>query len=120
MENKLKGRWGEAKAAAAYIKKGYILIDTNYRTRLGEIDLILRKRNTVVFAEVKLRRNSKFAAPGDFVGPGKQAKIKMTASIWLSGQKNEYDARFDVVEIIAPEGFLTKQPEINIIEDAFE
>ena len=75
MNTLLAGRWGEAEAARYMQKKGYKLKETNYRTRFGEIDLILEDKRYVVFVEVKLRKNDKFAKALEFVDHRKQEKI---------------------------------------------
>ena len=108
-------------AAAAYKKKGYKLLDTNYHSRFGEIDLILGKGNTVVFAEVKLRKNARFAEAREFVTRDKQEKIMKTALLWLSDRKNMPEVRFDVVEIYAPKGLESPRKDIKleIYENAF-
>lgn len=121
MESKLLGRFGEATAAAAYRKRGYKVLQTNYRCRYGEIDLILEKNGTVVFCEVKLRRDAAFAAAREWVDAAKQEKIIKTALFWMAGVRGrECPARFDVAEIYAPEGLATARPAVNIIPGAFE
>ena len=59
------GRTGEAVAAKYYQQRGWLLLNHNYRTRLGELDLILYKENTLVFAEVKTRTSAQHAAPAE-------------------------------------------------------
>jgi len=100
--------------AAAYLqRKGLALIETRYRCRWGEIDLILRDRDTVVFAEVKLRRSKSFGGTAYSVDRRKQARIIAAARHYLAG-KREMPCRFDVVllERLDP-------PRIEWIRDAF-
>ena len=59
------GHTGEAVAAKYYIRQGYLLLNHNYRTRMGELDLILYKADTIVFAEVKTRTSAQRAAPAE-------------------------------------------------------
>ena len=61
------GHMGEAVAAKYYIRQGYLLLNHNYRTRMGELDLILYKADTIVFAEVKTRTSAQHAAPAEAV-----------------------------------------------------
>lgn len=118
--NNLTGAWGEALAAEYLKKRGYQLIACNYRCRFGEIDLILKNRRQLVFAEVKLRKSDNFAAAREFVDYYKQMRLKATAELYLSQNPTNLPCRFDVVEIYAPEGTNTLKPVINHLEGAFE
>lgn len=89
----------------------YSVVERNYRTRYGEIDLILRAEKTLVFVEVKLRRGSGFGDPLESITPRKQATIRSLAERTLDFE----DARFDVVGILETSG----RCEIHHIEDAF-
>jgi len=100
--------------AAGYLqRKGLALIETNYRCRWGEIDIVLRDRDTIVFTEVKLRRSRSFGGTAYSVAPRKQARIIAAARHYLAGKK-EMPCRFDVVllERLEP-------PRIEWIRDAF-
>jgi putative endonuclease len=100
--------------AAAYLQgKGLAVIESRYRCRWGEIDLILRDRDTVVFAEVRLRHSKTFGGAAYSVDRRKQARIIATARHYLAGTR-EAACRFDVVllERIEP-------PRIEWIRDAF-
>lgn len=120
METKLLGRWGEQTAAAWLKKKGYKIVGLNYSCRFGEIDLIARKGNFIVFAEVKLRQSADFAQAREFVTRRKQERLIRTASLWLTQNPTELQPRFDVIEIYAPQGAGTKKPEIIHLKDAFQ
>ena len=94
------------KIAAGYLqRKGLALIETHYRCRWGEIDLILRDRDTVVFTEVRLRRSKDFGGAAYSVDSRKQARIIATARHYLAGKKEEA-CRFDVVLLdrLSPRG----------------
>ena len=119
-KNNLSGAWGEALAAKYLIKKRYKVIATNFRSRFGEIDLIVSNRNYLVFVEVKLRKSDQFAPAREFVDYRKQDRIRTTAAIFLSEFPTELQPRFDVIEIYAPQGTDTLQPEIYHMEDAFQ
>ena len=114
------GRTGEAVAAKYYQRQGWLLLDHNYRTRFGEIDLIVKNRRYLVFVEVKLRKNSAFAQAREFVDYRKQQRLRTTASMYLSRYPTSLQPRFDVIEIYAPQGTETKKLIINHLEDAFE
>ena len=120
-ETTLLGRWGEAQVAEYLHKKGYRLIASGYRCRMGEIDLIARKGPYLAFVEVKLRRDAKFATAREQVTAAKQRKILVTAEHFLSQhpEMGEYLCRFDVAEVYAPEGTKTLKPEIHYYEHAF-
>lgn len=120
MAANLDGSWGEALAAEYLRKKHYTLIAANYRTRFGEIDLIVKDKKFLVFVEVKLRKNSDFAMAREFVDRRKQDRIRVTASIYLENHSSALQPRFDVIEIYAPLGRKTPQPEITHLEGAFE
>jgi putative endonuclease len=98
------------------MQRGYVFIERNYRTRYGELDLILRQGNTLVFVEVKMRRGTGFGHPLEAVTPRKRASIRSLAVQYLSEKKPRFDAlRFDAVGIIVDEG----TPTVVHVEDAF-
>ena len=107
--------------AAEYLqKKRYKLLASSYRCRFGEIDLIVADRRFLVFVEVKLRKNDRFADAREFVDRKKQERLRTTAEFYLSETTTHLQPRFDVIEIYAPEGIATKNPKIIHLEDAFE
>ena len=118
--SKLTGAWGEALAAEFLREKHYKIIANGYHSRFGEIDLIAQNRKFLVFVEVKLRRSAKFARAREYVDTRKQDKLRMTASIYLSQNPTHLQPRFDIIEIYAPEGTATVNPEIYHMEDAFQ
>ena len=117
--NNLTGAWGESIAAQYLIKKKFQIIATNFQCRFGEIDLIVANKKYLVFVEVKLRKTNKFAAAAEFVDHYKQNRLRSTAAYYLSENPTKLQPRFDVIEIYAPEGCQTMQPNINHLEDAF-
>ena len=117
--NNLSGAWGEALAAQYLQKKRYKIVATNYRSRFGEIDLIVNNRKFLVFVEVKLRKSDQFASAREYVDHRKQDRIRTTAEIYLSEFPTQLQPRFDVIEIYAPQGTDTPHPEIHHLEDAF-
>ena len=118
-KNNLAGAWGEALAAQYLQKKRYKVVATNYRSRFGEIDLIVSNRKYLVFVEVKLRKSDEFAEACEFVDRRKQNRIRTTAEIFLSEFPTTLQPRFDVIEIYAPQGTQTLFPEVKHLEDAF-
>ena len=118
--NNLAGAWGEALAAAYLQKKKYRLLSSGYRCRFGEIDLIVCNREYLVFVEVKLRKSAGFAQAREFVDYHKQNRLRTTAQMYLSQNPTQLQPRFDVIEIYAPEGTLTKNPKVIHLEGAFQ
>lgn len=118
--SKIAGSWGEALAAEYLRKKHYRLVAAGYRSRFGEIDLIVKDRKYIVFVEVKLRKSSDFATARSYVDRRKQDRIRITAASFLSRNPTELQPRFDVIEIYAPQGVQTEHPEINHLEEAFQ
>ncbi len=119
-KNNLNGAWGEALAAEYLRKKHYTPVAAGFRSRFGEIDLIVKDRRNLVFVEVKLRKTGDFALAREYVDRQKQDKLRVTASIFLSRYPTKLQPRFDVIEIYAPQGHLTENPQINHLEDAFQ
>ena len=119
-EYNISGAWGEAVAAEYLRKKHYKLVASGYRSRFGEIDLIVKDRKFLVFVEVKLRKSGDFAKAMEYVDRRKQDRLRVTASIYLSGNPTKLQPRFDVIEIYAPQGADTSDPQILHMEDAFQ
>jgi putative endonuclease len=111
------GKQGETLAAAYLEKAGYQIIERNYRCLFGEMDLVARDGQTVVFVEVKSRKSDRFGVPQLSVGLQKQRKLSQIALHYLE-QNRCYpcDARFDVIAIrMRPEGH-----QVEIIRNAFD
>jgi len=110
------GRWGEREAALHVQRQGWKILRKNFRApRGGEIDLVCRDRETLVFAEVKTRRSEELGRPLDAVDRKKQRLIRRGALHWLRLlDMPDITFRFDVIEVIASESV-----EIRIIESAF-
>lgn len=114
------GSYGEELACRFYESRKFAILERNFRCRLGEIDIIAENADTIVFAEVKMRKDSSFAGAAEYVTYTKQKRIINAARFWL-GKKKRPDKylRFDVVEIYLPEGKVGKAY-INLIDNAFE
>ena len=82
-QKKELGHTGEAVAAKYYRQRGYLLLNHNYRTRMGELDLILYKDGGLVFAEVKTRTSAAKARPADSVDSRKQRRLIAAAQFYL-------------------------------------
>ena len=120
VRNHQLGQWGEKLAAEYLRKKGYSLLNSRWRCRFGEIDLIVQNQEFLVFVEVKLRKNSSIASAREFVDFRKQEKVRTSAGLYLSWHPTSRQPRFDVMEVYAPQGIDTKMPKLIHIENAFE
>ena len=120
MDPKQRGKWGEEVALEYLSKKDYVLVTTGFRSRFGEIDLIVRNKLYLVFVEVKTRKNANFAQAREYVSKSKQQKIVATANYWLAKRPTDLQPRFDVVEVYANDSEYRTSPEIIHIENAFE
>ncbi len=107
------GKDGERRAAEFLESRGYEVLDRGFRAPTGELDLVCRRRGTVIFVEVKLRGSKAFGEPQLAVDRSKQLKLAKTAAAYLKAKRPGYEGlRFDVVAI-GPDG-------LSHIENAFE
>lgn len=113
----LLGKQGERVAELYLQKKGYKVVERNYRCRGGELDLIVLDRRVVVFVEVKTRTGDGFGTPLEAVAFRKQQRMIRAAQFFLA-EKNlqQRDARFDVVGV----SWTGDEPVVEHIENAFE
>lgn len=113
----MTGAEGEEIAAGFLIKKGYRIIQRNYRNVLGEIDIVARDGNTLVFVEVKARSGMQFGSPQGAVDLRKQAKMSRVALAYLKDKRiGPCDCRFDVIAIVKGSG----GTEVELFRNAFE
>lgn len=118
--NKEKGNLGEAIAEDYLKESGYIILERNFRTKFGEIDLIAKDRDYIAFIEVKTRCGTLFGSPGEAVTTLKQHKISRTAEAYIM-KKNlfKFKFRFDVIEVIL-NTIEDNKYSIMLIKDAFQ
>lgn len=116
---KALGVLGEAAASEWLVARGYDVLDRNVRTRFGEIDLVVRCGDLVVFVEVKSRTGTGFGHPGEAVAAPKQRRLARLASAYLLTHSLSGCAmRFDVIAVhAAPDGGVVQ---IEHIPDAFQ
>ena len=113
---KLLGSKGEDRAARFLVKQGYKILERNYRTRSGEIDLIAMHEGEVVFVEVKTRTSDAFGAPELAVTPQKRRKMIKAALGYIKYKTlHQVPCRFDVVAIRADD-----ERGVELIRNAFE
>lgn len=101
MEPSMLGREGESLARSYLERKGYVYLTGNFKRAHGEIDLIMKDSDTLVFVEVKTRRNRRYGEPVESVGFTKQNHIKYGARVYVNSHHiTDTPIRFDVVEIL--------------------
>lgn len=115
-----KGAAGEILAARFLREKGYAIRSSNFRCRLGEIDIIAADKNYLIFAEVKTRRVDARYLPREAVTLSKQRKLLQTAALYMSRFPTDLQPRFDVVEVVTAADESMKIVEINHIIGAYE
>lgn len=110
-----KGKYGENLAKEYLVDKGYKILELNYTTKLGEIDIIALDKGIISFVEVKTRSNKNFGYAYEAVNYKKQRKIINTSIVYIK-HKNIKDIqfRYDIIEI-----YLEGNIDINHIENAF-
>ncbi len=110
------GRKAEDYALAFLAQRGLKLLARNYRSRYGEIDLILQDQSTLVFVEVRCRTSSRFGGALESVDRRKQNRLIQSAKHYLVSHHRDTPIRFDVLALTpTPEGF-----ELEWIRDAFQ
>jgi len=111
------GNWGEEQAVSYLRQQGMKIVERNFRTPVGEIDIIARDRKNLAFVEVKTRRGTAYGTPQEAVGLRKQRQIIRTAQWYLQNQRNEkLQPRFDVVAILCQSDGTAQ---ITYLPDAF-
>jgi len=110
--NRLKGKKAEDVACSFLLKNGLSIVTRNYHCRYGEIDLIMKDSDYLVFVEVRYRRSSEFGTAIESVDRNKQRKLVFTANHYLQHHPSSLALRFDVVAMSAHQ-------EIEWITNAF-
>lgn len=113
------GRQGEELAGKYLEQQGFLVLEKNFRTKYGEIDIIARDGETLVFVEVRAKKHILFGHPLETINPRKQSKIIRMATYYLSVRAvpASMPCRFDVVGIIQGD---KAEPEIIHIRNAFQ
>lgn len=112
------GKKGEILASDFLKKNGYTILAQNYRRKYGEVDIIARENDYLVFIEVKTRTGTSHGHPFEAVTPRKQRQIGKVAQCYLA-ENNLFDtaARFDVVSVVLTENNSVK---VEIVPNAFD
>jgi putative endonuclease len=113
------GKSGENYACLELERRGYAILDRRYRTRAGEIDVVARDGETLVFIEVKARRSGRFGPPSEAVGPQKRDKLMRMASSYIFAKRlGNARCRFDVVSVTFGTG--ERLPRVEVFKGAFD
>lgn len=113
INNKEKGNYGESFAREYLENIGYTILETQYYTPYGEIDIIAENNNSVIFIEVKYRSTKKMGTPLEAINKKKQSKIINCANHYIVEKNLDCDMRFDAIGILGTTG------DVEHIENAF-
>ena len=118
MQDKQKfGKLSEKLAAKFLKRRGYKILDTNYRCPLGEVDIVAADKDTVVFIEVRSRSSDSCGFPFETINFNKRKRIIKTALFYQKRNSlDDYNVRFDVVSVLDN---ADKKAQIELIKDAF-
>lgn len=111
------GEEGERAAWEAYRRRGYRLLARNWRTRLGELDLVVARGGVVAFCEVKTRSSAALGGPWESVTTAKRRKVRALAEAFIASRRLRADRyRFDVASVAVGS---SGRPHVHVFEDAF-
>ncbi len=116
MTSRLTGAHGEQTAARYLRDNGYELLAANYRTKVGEIDIIASRGKYICFIEVKSRQQGGYLPPREAVGYEQQRRIADSAGIFMARRKTKLLPRFDIIEVLLSDDRIVG---LNHIEGAF-
>ncbi|NIP33031.1 YraN family protein [Candidatus Saccharibacteria bacterium] len=114
--SKQLGKWGEAVAAAFLIKKGFELIEKNWRAHPGEIDLVMKDRDEIVFIEVKTRSDIGFGYPEESITDKKIQSLVESCEKYINEKEIDSNWRLDVISIIGDENGIKNIKHIDGLE----
>lgn len=117
--SKVIGKIGECVAQKYLKSKGFKILNSNYSSRYGEIDIVAAKDGCLVFVEVKFRKENSMVSGLEAVDKRKQRKITKTALVYLSEFSKDMDTRFDVIDITGKNSEKVSAGSIIHIKNAF-
>ena len=98
VQNRETGQKAENLAVKELLKKGYSILESNFSNRFGEIDIIAKDKDTLVFVEVKAKTGAEFGLPEEMISAGKLRKVKNMATIYMKGEN--LLCRIDVIAVV--------------------
>ena len=108
------GKWGEDLAAAYLAKKGYEILERDWKSGHHDLDIIARDEDTLVIIEVKTRRNRLFGDPEEAIDYKKRMSLQSAINHYVKSHRTGRDIRFDIISIV---GTIGSTPEIEHIKD---
>jgi len=107
-----RGATSEARAVDLLVRRGYRIVDRNFRCKVGELDIVARDRDVLVFVEVRSRTDGQHGHALEMVGHSKRRKVSRVAQSYIAIRRPRFDeARFDVVAITGND--------IELVQDAW-
>ncbi len=110
------GNAGEQLARTFLEQKGYVILETNWRYKRAEVDIIAKEGEVLVFIEVKTRSTDAFGKPEEFITPHKENLLIAAASAYMEQINHEWAIRFDIISIIYRSA---QHFQVEHFEDAF-
>ena len=114
------GILGERKAQAYLKRRGYQILECNYRTKGGELDIIAKQQDCIVFVEVKTRTNEEYGTPADAVSVYKQRHMLKSARDYLLQFDRALECRFDVIEVVLKKQGLFWHATVNHLKNVMQ
>ena len=108
------GKWGEDKAAEYLLRKGYTIVERDWKSGRRDIDIVAIDDDTLVFVEVKTRRSRMFGEPEDAVDYRKRQSLQQAINHYIKSNRVHSEVRFDIISIV---GTIGSEPEIDHIKD---
>lgn len=108
------GKWGEDLAVAYLEKKGYTIVERDWKSGRRDIDIIALDDDVVVFVEVKTRRNRLYGEPEDAIDYYKLQNLQQAISHYVKFRNIRQDIRFDIISVV---GTIGSEPDIQHIQD---
>ena len=106
-QNRETGRLAENLASKALIKKGYLILENNFSNKFGEIDIIAKDKDVLVFVEVKAKKGVEFGLPEEMISRGKLRRVKNMATVYMKGEI--LPCRIDIIAVVlSPVGDLVR------------
>ena len=119
-DEQIKGTLGEDTVCAELERRGYCILERNYRRRSGEIDIISKKGDQIVFTEVKARKTGSMVSGLEAVNFSKKRKIVVTADTYLTENPCDLYVRYDIAEVWLTKESVPRVAGVDIYEDAFD
>ena len=108
------GKWGEDLAAESLQRKGYTIIERDWKSGRRDLDIVAKNGNVIVFVEVKTRRNSLYGQPEEAVDYRKLQSLQQAINHYIKFRHISQEVRFDIISIV---GTIGAEPDIQHIQD---